>query len=185
MAINPRIYDLAVIDAVEAILREDLQDTINIYGLEYDRAGVTRVFTREIAHRLDTPLEAADTPTEWTGVWIRITQSYDKPLVAGVADAFHRLELWLFAIGQDGHPDDMRSHPVNVRKLYQMARAAQNLIEGKLCCAEESVQWVKRLPANRTPIQPVKKAPWARVLVDTYEVKQRVFSAIGSCGDGI
>ena len=43
MAIDPQKYDVAVIDGIEAILRDGLQGQIELFGLSYDRAGINRV----------------------------------------------------------------------------------------------------------------------------------------------
>ena len=184
MAINPIVYDVAVIDGIEAVLRQYWQAQADIFGVGYDKAGVMKIVEQNISPHLETVADSIVYPQGWTGCWIRVTQTHETPLVIGAADVEHRVELEIFALAQDrqqSHPYPS-SRPVAARKLYMLARAAQLVIEGHLCCQEDSVWSVQRTKGTqRVPQQLKKDAPWTGRLIETYTVKQRAFSAFGSC----
>lgn len=176
----PEVYDVDVIDGAQKILRDGIGQPVRLFGVDYDIDAMNAVFKHEIAARLSTPRDAAEGPHGWTGAWLRITKTTEKRVLKGAADAFHTLEVWTFHIGQEEHPEDNTSLSGAARDVMRMGRQIQLLLESKLPVEVPSVRYIKRADnTNRVPQQPDKKAPSARVLVETYNVTQRVFSAFG------
>ena len=174
------IYDVDVVEGCEELLRDATHLPVQIFGEEYTMNEMSELVQAEISARLSTPNDANEGPQKWLGCWIRVTKTTEKRVLKGKTDAIHTLEIWCFHIGQEEHPDYNTSLPQAAKLVKRLSRQVQLVIEAGLRTKVPSVTHIIRTPnANRVPIQPDKKAPSARLIVDTYNVTQRVFSAFG------
>lgn len=174
-------YDEAVLAWFEQTLRSKLSAKLVDLGLQ-EYAGTHLSISSEtpasaaIQARSDaTPDERGHPPQHTAAVWGRVVQSDDHHhLSYGVGYTTHRLQVLTMCHVTD-QPDSATptTQPSGYKRAMRLARAVQVTLERNLGSAYGVVN-LRRVAANRIQ-RPAPNRPSWHVIIDTYDVLQRVY----------